>query len=399
MSTQAALHVLALNSGSSSLKFGLFRVDASVCEPFLTGEASALGTAAATFRARDASAHEIVFESMASSDPAAPIQRIVTLLAQLKAPRPAAIGHRIVHGGPLLTRHCLIDAAVLARLTATAAFAPLHSAPALAIVEFARECFRDVPQVACLDTAFHAELPQVAQVLPIPKSLRLEGLRRYGFHGLSCASIMRQLAQELPRERCERVVIAHLGSGASITAVKDGKSIDTTMGLTPSGGVIMATRSGDIDPGLLIYLVREKRFDAAMLADLVDHRSGLMGLSGVSSDLRILSQVAAVNADARLAMDVFCSSVRKHLAGMIATLEGVDVLVFTGGIGQHDAQTRARICGGLSWAGIRIDAVRNQAATNPISTAASSCAVYVFASNEEQQIARDTWALVGARLT
>ncbi len=188
-------------------------------------------------------------------------------------------------------------------------------------------------------------------------------------------------------------MIAHLGNGASVTAVKGSKSIDTRMGLTPTGGVIMGTRSGDLDPGVLIYLMREKKFDAAMLEELVDHRSGLLGISGISSDMRRLHEAASTNADARLAVAMFCYSVRKQIAAMIAALGGVDLLVFTGGIGENDVEARAAICGGLSWLGLCLDEARNRSGKNPVSTSLSRCAVYVLLSQEDEQIARHTWGL------
>jgi acetate kinase len=305
-------------------------------------------------------------------------------------PPPAAIGHRIVHGGPKLRRHCLIDDSVLAQLEAATAFAPLHIPSALSVIHFAQEHFPGVPQAACFDTTFHAELPDVARVLPIAKELQSEGIQRYGFHGLSCESILHQLPNDLPK----RLVIAHLGNGASVTAVEDGKSIDTSMGLTPTGGVIMGTRSGDLDPGVLVYLAREKKFDAAKLEDLVDHRSGLLGISGVSGDMRRLHQVASSNADARLAIQMFCYSVRKQIAATIAALGGVDLLVFTGGIGENDAEARATICNGLSWLGVSLDPARNRSGENPISNPASRCTVDVLPSREDEQIALHTRALL-----
>jgi acetate kinase len=222
-------------------------------------------------------------------------------------PAPAAVGHRIVHGGPKLRRHCVIDDSVLQQLEAATAFAPLHIPSALSVIRFAQEHFSGLPQVACFDTTFHTNLPEVARVLPISKELQSEGIQRYGFHGLSCESIVRQLAAGLPN----RLIIA-LGNGASVTAVKGGRSIDTSMGLTPTGGVIMGTRSGDLDPGVLVYLMREKKFDAVMLEDLVDRRSGLLGISGVGGDMRRLHEAAWSNADARLAIQMFCYSVRKQ---------------------------------------------------------------------------------------
>jgi acetate kinase len=347
MGAPAALHVLALNSGSSSLKFGLYRTGASDCEVLFA-------------------------ETMPLADMREAFARITKRLAELPAPQ--VIGHRVVHGGPKLRQHCIIDDEVLAQLEAATPFAPLHIPPALSVIRFAREHFPGLPQVACFDTSFHAGLPDVARVLPLPRELLAEGIQRYGFHGISCESIVRQLGRDLP----DRLVIAHLGNGASVTAVKGGKSIDTSMGLTPSGGVIMGTRSGDLDPGVLVYLAREKNFDAAKLEDLVDHCSGLLGISGIGSDMRRLHEAASSSADARLAIEMFCYSVRKQIAAMIATLEGVDMIVFTGGIGENDAQVRAGICAGLSWIG----------------EAAARRTVRVLPSQEDEQIARHTWEIL-----
>jgi acetate kinase len=362
--------ILALNSGSSSLKFGLYGVGPSATEMLLSGQAEAIGGKDGSFHAQDSNKNSVLSEAASLPNAREAIIRIGRLLADTDLPVPSAIGHRVVHGGPQLRQHCLITDSVLRQLVAANVFAPLHTPAALSVIRFAQEHFPGLPQAACFDTAFHAALPEVARVLSIPKEFQSEGLQRYGFHGLSCESIVRQLGDDLPG----RLVIAHLGNGASVTAVKDGKSIDTSMGLTPTGGVIMGTRSGDLDPGVLLYLMREKKFDAARLEELVDHRSGLMGISGIGSDMRRLHEAAASNADARLAIQMFCYSVRKQVAAMIAALEGVDLIVFTGGIGEHDEEVRAEICDGLSWFGIG--------------------SVRVFTSQEDEQIARHTWELL-----
>jgi acetate kinase len=234
-------------------------------------------------------------------------------------------------------------------------------------------------------------MPEVARVLPLPRDLQSLGIQRYGFHGLSCESIVHQLETSVP----ERLIIAHLGNGASVTAVKNGKSIDTSMGLTPSGGVIMASRSGDLDPGVLVYLMRENKFDAAMLEDLIDHRSGLVGISGIGGDMRRLHDAASSNPDARLAIDMFCYSVRKQIAAMMAALGGVDLIVFTGGIGENDGEVRASICAGLSWAGVSLDAAQDHSKYDPVSTDASAVRVLVLPSQEDEQIARHTGMIAG----
>jgi len=375
---QSELIVLALNSGSSSLKFGLYRVSASRTEVLLSGVAESIGEASSKLHIRNSQG-----STLADGTASIPSQRdaviiIAKLLSDSKLPAPAAIGHRIVHGGPKLRRHCLIDASVVQQLERVATFAPLHTPAALSAIDFAQEHFPGLPQVACFDTVFHAGMPDVARVLPIPRELHAQGIQRYGFHGLSCESIVHQLGATVP----DRLIIAHLGNGASVTAVKNGKSIDTSMGLTPSGGIIMGTRSGDLDPGVVVYLMREKKLDAAMLEDLIDHRSGLIGISGIGSDMRRLHEAALVNPDARLAIDMFCYSVRKQMAAMMAVLGGIDLIVFTGGIGENDGEVRASVCAGLSWAGISLDAAQSRNGSRP--------SVLVLTSQEDEQIARHT---------
>jgi acetate kinase len=355
----------------------------------LSGEAESIGDKSGKCHAEDSRGNVLLAETGCIPSQREAIIRIGRLLADSKIATPAAIGHRIVHGGPKLRQHCLIDDSVLTLLEAATAFAPLHIPAALSVIRFAEEHFPGLPQVACFDTTFHAKMPAVARVLPIARDLQTEGIQRYGFHGLSCESIVRQLGSSFPNH----LVIAHLGNGASVTAVKDGTSIDTSMGLTPTGGVIMGTRSGDLDPGVLVYLMREKKFDATMLEELVDHRSGLLGISGVGSDMRQLHEVASSNPDARLAIQMFCYSVRKQVVAMIAALGGVDLLVFTGGIGENDVEARAAICSGLSWLGLSLDEDRNRSANNPINGSGSRCAVQVLPSQEDEQIARHTWAL------
>ncbi len=384
------LDILALNSGSSSLKFGVYRVGASGAEICVSGEAESIGEGEGKFSLRDSRGAMLATETARFPSPREAIARIGKALDDLNLPAPAGIGHRIVHGGPNLRAHCLIDDRVLTELEAATAFAPLHMPAALSVIRFARDHFPGLKQAACFDTVFHADMPGLARTLPLPEALRSHGLHRYGFHGLSCESILRQLGADAPKQ----LVIAHLGAGASITAVESGGSIDTSMGLTPTGGVIMATRSGDLDPGILIYLLREKGFDAATLETLVNHRSGLLGVSGISGDMRALHAAGPANANARLATRMFRYSVRKEIAAMIAALDGIDMLVFTGGIGENDAEARAEICAGLAWAGIVLDADRNRAAVNPMNASGSRCRVMVLPSLEDEQIARHSWALL-----
>jgi acetate kinase len=373
------LVVLALNSGSSSLKFGLYRAGPTKADLLLTGEAEAIGEEGSQFHAQELRNNARLAETLPIPTHREAITRIGKFLDESGAPAPVAIGHRVVHGGPKLRQHCLIDGQVMQQLDAASAFAPLHTPVALSVIRFARKHFPALPQIACFDTTFHIDLPDVARVLPIPREWLSEGIQRYGFHGLSCESILYQLGEDAPR----RLIIAHLGNGASVTAVRNGKSIDTSMGLTPSGGLIMGTRSGELDPGVLIYLMREKKLDAAMLEDMIDHRSGLLGISGISSDMRRLHEAASTSVDAQLAVDMFCYSVRKQIAAMIAVLGGVDLIVFTGGIGENDEQVRGAICGGLDWAGVGLEEERD----DPLMP---RCQVRVLASQEDEQIARHT---------
>jgi acetate kinase len=379
-STPSPPTVLALNSGSSSLKFGLYRVSGSRAEMLLSGAAESIGEPNGKFHVHGSQGSPPTCDSVSIPNQQDAIVRIGRLLDGSGIPAPVAIGHRIVHGGPKLRQHCLIDEPVMQLLESAAVFAPLHTPSALAVIRFAQRHFPGLPQVACFDTTFHAGMPEVARVLPIARDLQSLGIQRYGFHGLSCESIVHQL-ETVP----ERLIIAHLGNGASVTAVRNGRSIDTSMGLTPSGGVMMGSRSGDLDPGVLVYLMREQKFDVTKLEDLIDHRSGLMGVSGIGGDIRRLHDAASSNPDARLAIDMFCYSVRKQIAAMMAALGGVDLVVFTGGIGGNDGEVRASICAGLSWAGVSPDVTKERSSHN-----APVARVLVLPSQEDEQIARHT---------
>ena len=385
----AGTTVLTFNSGSSSLKFGLYRVTAGDPVALLSGEIETLGDRHCRMRANNADGDSLIGRTLELSAPSEGIDRLGALFEAANTPAPSAIGHRIVHGGPGLRSHCLIDDAILQKLDAAVVFAPLHIPPALAVIRYARQHFHDLPQAACFDTAFHADMPEVASTLPLPGELRARGIQRYGFHGLSCESIVRQLGGDI----ADRVVMAHLGNGASITAVKAGGSIDTSMGLTPSGGMIMGTRTGDIDPGILLYLLRGEHLGVDQLEEVIDHRSGLAGLSGISSDMRRLNSVEGTDPGARLALEMFRISAAKQIAGMIVALGGIDVLVFTGGIGEHDAGARAGIVARLSWCGMRLDGEHNRDGQNPLSASDSMVRVLALPSREDDEIARHTASL------
>ena len=391
----AALDILALNSGSSSLKFGLFRREGRSLVTIAAGAIEAIGDASRSrFHAVDQRGRTLVDEACKAATPLDAIVRIARLLADAGLPVPTAIGHRVVHGGDSLSRPVRIDAEALHAIEVAAVLAPLHGPATVEIIRHTMALFPGHLQVACFDTGFHATLGEVARRLPLTRPLHAAGLRRYGFHGLSCESVLRQIGPPTEASLPARIVIAHLGQGSSVTAVRSGRSIDTSMGLTPGGGLLMGTRSGDLDPGVLLHLLRDPSWTRERLEALVDRESGLLGISGVSGDLRQLHAVAAVNADARLAITMFCTAVAKQVAAMITVLDGIDLLIFTGGVGEHDAAVRSAICARLAWFGIAVYPRRNAEAVNPLSAAGSRCRVMVLPSQEALQIARHTVALL-----
>jgi len=360
------LVVLCVNSGSSSLKSALFQVDGTSERPLARVEQP-------VHRGNYAAA---LVEALASFD-------------ERGLPLPGAAGHRVVHGGPSHAEPVLVDDDVLSELHELVAFAPLHMPAAIAGIEAIRSRW-DIPQVACFDTAFHHQMPVVAKRLPLPDELWDEGVRRYGFHGISYEYVVGVLgAAELGR-----AVIAHLGNGASMAAVREGQSVDTTMGFTPAGGLIMSTRSGDLDPGVPVFLVREKGYDADRLEHLIDRDAGLMALSGDTSDMEALVERRDRDERAALAVDAFCYQARKHVGALVTVLGGLDTLVFTGGIGEKGAAIRAGICDGLEHLGVELDGVANEAHASVISAPASDCVVRVVQTDEDLVIARHTRALV-----
>jgi acetate kinase len=396
MASAAETVILSLNSGSSSLKFGLFKVGAggtgvTGSEPQLlyTGQVEGIGAAARSFSIKNAAGDVVHEDRHTVAGQAEALQTVTTTLATREFPKPDAIGHRVVHGGPKLLTHQLITPDVLSKLEAAAQFAPLHVPVALSLIRLTEKEYPAVPQFACFDTAFHSTLSEQASRFALPDRFWQAGVRRYGFHGLSCESILHELASDVPA----RMIIAHLGSGASITAVADGKSVDTTMGLTPTGGIVMGTRTGDLDPGVLLYILRNSEMKVDALETLLDKESGLRGISGFSSDMRALDQAASNNPRARMAIDIFCRTAKKAIGSFIAILGGLDLLVFSGGIGEHDAAARAQICGGLDVLGISLDAQANQKNLRQISIPTSRVRVDVIVSDEDTQIARHTYRL------
>ncbi len=364
--------ILVLNSGSSSLKFALYGPGERDEDLLLQGSADGIGRDSGSLQLTSASGEVLLHqEHILESREDAFGKAMDAMRAHMPQP-PVGVGHRIVHGGPHLREHQELTPEVETQLRAAVHFAPLHIPPALALLDAARRAFPQSTQFACFDTTFHRNMPAVAAHLPIPKKFFDEGVQRYGFHGLSYESLVYRLGDALP----ERAVFAHLGNGASLCAVLRGTSIDTSMGLTPTGGILMGTRSGDLDPGVLLYLQRTAGLDVDALEKLVNGQCGLAGLSGGESDMQaLLARAAAGDADAELAVDAFCTAVCKQIGSYAALLGGLDLLVFTGGIGQHSAEVRNRVCASLGFLGIHAD---DAAATN----------LKVLPAQEEIQIAR-----------
>ena len=309
----------------------------------------------------------------------------------------AAAGHRLVHGGSRYTEPQLVNGEVLAELRRLVPLDPDHLPAEIAMIEAVRRRRPALPQVACFDTAFHAAMPPLARLIPIPRRFHASGIRRYGFHGLSYEYLLEELARVAGVEAArQRVVLAHLGAGASLAATRDGRSVDTTMGFTPTAGMPMATRSGDLDPGVVLHLLRREGLSADQVDDLLNHRSGLLGISETSPDMRDL--IAARERDPRAAEAVafFCYQAKKWIGAYSSVLGGLDTLVFSGGIGEASAVVRAEICAGLEFLGIRLDEARNQSNADMISAQKSAVCVRVLKTNEELIVARATRRVLAA---
>ena len=381
--------ILCLNSGSSSLKFTLYQLGET--ETLLaTGAIERIGLPEGRLWIRGANQQTLMDTHRDFPDPATAVDLAFAGLEQLHFPQPVAVGHRLVHGGPEHITPERVTPELIVSLSRLIAFAPLHLPGEIQGIEGVTARFPHLPQVACFDTAFHQRMPELARRFPLPRPLWDEGLRRYGFHGLSYEYIVETLGNAAQG----RTIIAHLGNGASLAAVRDGQPHDTTMGFTPTGGFMMGTRSGDLDPGILLYLLNEKRYDARQIEQLVNHEAGLLGVSGVSSDMKTLLEKRGDNPHAAQAVEMFCYHLRKHIGALTAVLGGLDTLVFTGGIGERAAPVRWEVCHGLEYLGIHLDPERNALHADPISAPHSSCVVRVIPTNEDLMIARHTRALI-----
>ena len=380
--------ILTINGGSSSIKFALFEAGDSLAR-ILEGAIEGIGLPAPTFRVKGVNQADDFSRSVTVPDHTAAVGALMDWIEQ-RIGRDAltAVGHRVVHGGPKYSEPQRLTSEVVAELRGLSPFDPDHMPEEILLVEAFQRRFPDLPQVACFDTAFHHDLPRVARLLPIPRRYEAQGVRRYGFHGLSYAFLMEELGRlSGPHAAQGRVILAHLGSGASLAAVHCGKSVDTSMSFTPAAGVPMSTRSGDLDPGLVWYLARTEKMSAKQFNEMVNAQSGLLGISETSSDMRDLLDRETHDVRAAEAIALFCYQVKKWIGAFAAALGGLDTLVFAGGIGENAPAIRARICGGLGFLGIELEENRNSANGGVISKPVSRVAVRVIRTDEEKMIA------------
>lgn len=382
--------ILCFNSGSSSIKFTLFQCWGQNESLLAHGTVERIGLSTGLLRVFGARHEPLAELNRVFADHNAAIHDALNTLNSLRLPRPEAVGHRLVHGGREYDSPMIVDLPLLAALKRLTAFAPLHLPAELQGIKSISRRFPEIPQVACFDTAFHRRMPEMAQRFPLPRDLWHHGVRKYGFHGLSYEYILGVLGEAVKG----RIIIAHLGNGASMAAILDGRPIDTTMGFTPTGGLMMGTRCGDLDPGLLLYLFRENTRGVAEIEELVNHQSGLLGVSGISSDMETLLAMKSSNPRAAQAVEMFCYHIRKHIGALAAVLQGLDTLVFTGGIGEKAAPIRHSVCQGLAHLGIRLAPELNECHANTISTADSPCRVMVLPTDEELMIARHTYRTI-----
>jgi acetate kinase len=390
-------YVLVLNAGSSSLKFSVYgRSDAHALELDARGQIDGIGTAPRFTATQGAGGVAIKNEGLnaAVRDAPSALEHIAGWLrSRYAGAQVLGVGHRVVHGGPRYTQPVLVTRAVLDDLRELVPLAPLHQPHNLAAIEAVSERLKGVPQVACFDTSFHRAQPAVAELVPLPRHLCANGIQRYGFHGLSYEYVAAMLPKAAPGIATGRVIVAHLGSGASLCALDQGKSIDSTLGFTALDGLCMGTRPGAVDPGVILHLFQGLGLSAKDVESILYKKSGLLGISGVSNDMRAL--LASTEPDARLAVDYFVYRAAKEIGALTAALGGLDGLVFTAGIGENSPEIRKRICQASEWLGIELDDEANARKASRISSSTSKVPVWMIPTNEELMIARHTGVLLG----
>ena len=388
--------ILTINGGSSSIKFALFEAGDAL-RRILDGGIERIGLPEATFRVKGSGRADNFSHSVKAADHTEAVGVLMDWIEQRSGHDAlTAVGHRVVHGGPKYYKPQRITAEMIAELKHLSPFDPDHMPEEILLTEAFHRRFPDLPQVACFDTAFHHDLPRVAQILPIPRRYEAQGVRRYGFHGLSYEFLMEELARLAGPDAAQgRVILGHLGNGASLAAVRNGKSVDTSMSFTPTAGVPMSTRTGDLDPALVWYLARIEKMSAKEFNDMVNFQSGLLGISEISSDMRDLLKHETEDVRAAEAVALFCYQVKKWIGAFAAALGGMETLVFAGGIGENAPGVRARICDGLGFLGIELEEPHNAANADVISAASSRVVVRVIHTDEEQIIAKTVCQVLG----
>lgn len=386
--------ILTINSGSSSVKFSIYRMGDEESRLF-SGLIERIGLKGGSFTVKDAEGRPVHSRSIELPGHDRAFEALFSWIKENLRGRLRAVGHRVVHGGGGFIRPAEVTPKLRQTIEALIPFAPEHLPHEIKGIEAAMWAYPDVLHAACFDTSFHSTMPTVARVFPLPYELAMEGVVRYGFHGLSYEYI----SSELKRMGLgkSRAIIAHLGNGCSMAALRDGASVDTTMGFTPAGGLMMSRRSGDLDPGLLVYLMKEKGLDADSLNELINKRSGLLGVSGLSTDMKDLLDAEKTDERASLAISLFCYLARKHIASLASSLNGLDVLVFTAGMGENSAEIRKRVCSGMEFLGIFLDDEKNLGNSEVISRHTSPVKVMALHTNEELMIARHCHTLLPER--
>ncbi len=398
MTVSESSKILSINAGSSSIKFALFESDGTL-QQIVRGSISQIGMTSSRFDVIDSREVNRLHIPVAAPNHTDAVNVLMKWLTQeFEEQSFFAIGHRIVHGGPNLFKPQRIDIVMIDQLRGLRPFDPEHVPAELLLIEVFQQKFPGLPQFACFDTYFHRDLPRVASILPIPRRYEAQGVRRYGFHGLSYEFLIQELHRVAGTEAAHgRVILAHLGSGASLAAVRDEKSIDTTMGFTPTAGVPMSTRSGDLDPSLCGYLSRMENMTAEQFNDMVNAKSGLLGISETSADIRHLLDCESQDVRAAEAVALFCYEIKKRIGSFAAALGGLDTLVFAGGIGENSAEIRTRTCEGLRFLGIELENSLNAKSESVISTDTSRACVRVIRTDEELTIARSVQRLMSAQ--
>ena len=380
--------ILTVNGGSSSIKFAMYRIEEPLLQLF-SGEIENIGANKSTLHFHNFHTQNIDSVSIRSADHEQAVNQLIDWLEKQEGfDSVKAIGHRIVHGMQH-TEPALINPGLLKELKNISAFDPEHLPEEIKLIEVFSKRYPELIQIACFDTAFHTSMPKVAKLLSIPRRYYSMGIHRYGFHGLSYAYLMEELYNNEGQEAAQgKIILAHLGNGASITAVKEGKAVDTSMGFTPTSGLPMGTRSGDLDPGVAWYLMNNEKLSPQAFSHLVNHESGLLGISEISSDMRDLIEYEETDIRASEAIELFCYQTKKWIGSFAAVLDGLDTLVFSGGIGEHSPEVRSKVCDSLKYLGIELDEIKNMNNGSIISSETSKVNVHVIKTNEALMIAR-----------